>query len=646
MQTALNNRRIHTSSTSGVAPANEPASILAEAPSERIVRVISPALAKANFDAYGCAVDCEGSSEEEMQAEGVLSSLKSFINNNYAKATHEERLSAFFRSFESDYHQIALATNLIVGCDNLEARDFLSGLLKEPFERWAQRISPQTIRDVRTVNGGWGRPVQNELALIADELRFLEQRNEYSECFFLPLLFNSAAVLPSQTVYSLRNHIWHSKVVNRSPREFYDSLEELYTQRTEGLRVAWRGWIAQPEAQPNVSHRDPWRHSLAAVASEPADLLDQLRSNLDVLRAIPRALIETDDLQDSAIPFVFKLAKAIEAKRLEDIRAGIKGPRAIFTEFANEQALSLFDQPSTRSSEAVRIACQLLGIPITEIFSGGSSRAKGEDIASELFSLISCGYSILFERSSSIEMSARARGAIPNIRAPLQISMGGSVSHPTQTFSEIITLMELFRCNSMSLEELREITKSDPPTVMFYGRFNMKRADQALADFIIKRLKWQCVVVAPYESDLPTNKDIFKECHVVGDSPQKGKLNSIIETHKPKVLYMSNAEATANVDKHGSGQGKLRPATGLSLEELRESRTVLFHPLPASGELDWSIYGDPLFLGERQISNKIYFMAAMLTTMLLRDRLVDAPSKKMDSGALNNPTHKNRKHQP
>jgi len=134
--------------------------------------------------------------------------------------------------------------------------------------------------------------------------------------------------------------------------------------------------------------------------------------------------------------------------------------------------------------------------------------------------------------------------------------MGGNLHHPTQTFADLLTRMEHYQCHSNSLQELREVTKAHPPTIVFYGRFTQKRADQALANFAMERLGWECVVVAPYEQDLPLVNSTIEHKYVLADKRDQRELLSMMQRHSAKILYMSNAEATADTSAKGAGQGK------------------------------------------------------------------------------------------
>ena len=126
----------------------------------------------------------------------------------------------------------------------------------------------------------------------------------------------------------------------------------------------------------------------------------------------------------------------------------------------------------------------MLGMPVDALNASGSSRGKGESVISELFTFESYGVDVHFERSKEIETLAEQRSFVSHRGSPLLVSLGGNIHHPTQTCSDLMTLMELFRCESRTVEELVDRTQANPPCIAFYSRVDQKRADTALLHFV------------------------------------------------------------------------------------------------------------------------------------------------------------------
>lgn len=602
----------------------------------RLAAALDAGLDFTNFTAYGDRHD-EGwesgpvpSLRDSMRS---VDYLRDFMRTRYNHQEHRvafeyllERMSAA-DGLNSPRQAIHLLTVLLIGNDNEEARSVLKPPLVEHIRKWAQWATPADLGPSQNIGDSY-HTARNEIALLRDELyhNFTHEGHDYrfAECLFAVAEADGGKKFTRRS-YDPKTEQRLETVIDCGPAAFAESLlQSHYISRDAVRRYLDLRSESQRPREPADSPVLIESKTLEALVTErqeafAAGLIAFLHSPEGA--RLPRSLISADDLESKSFDHILGAARLVEQIRRLQWSIADRTWKGANNElvtglFEGRLAALVLDQESTRTKWAVKHAMRMLGIEVDELSGAGSSRGKGESVASELFTFESYGVDVHFERSKGIEQYAEKRLSQSHTGSPLLISLGGNLHHPTQTCSDVMTLMELFRCESRTIAELIDRTSKNPPCIAFYSRVDQKRADRALLDFVQQNLGWRTLLIVPGVEDIPRTACRVDEIVVHRNRHDQVGLRRILRKNNVAVTYMSNAEATAATDIKGSGQGRGEPATAMLLETIMDSGTFLMHPLPDSGEIEPVIYGHPRFLGARQITNKVHFIAAVTAYML------------------------------
>lgn len=374
-----------------------------------------------------------------------------------------------------------------------------------------------------------------------------------------------------------------------------------FTADENGMKKALKA-IARRQAKPAD------REAVARMEKN-RELGRKLAADLETCGAWPKVISSVDNLSEPQIDAVLQWAEEV-------VKGGLGSKGVIYSGLQGQHALLQFGQPSTRTNAAAHIACRdVLGMGVDDQDLSKSSAAKGESPASTRMTLRTHHYDTVLTRTKEFEAEAEAWTADPV--SPTRISLGGNEHHPTQTLSEVLTLMRHFGCEQMTLEELREKTHEKPPTISFIGHTKNKRADKALIRFILKYLpEWKVLNLVPEDKYLPEISGDKYKARVDENLRDQDHLIGLLKGEKVSIVYTCNAEKTSGED--GAGDG-IKPVNyHASVRTLNETGCMLMHPLPASenAEIEDAVLTHPNSLITAQMKGKIAVIASLVAHQL------------------------------
>lgn len=338
----------------------------------------------------------------------------------------------------------------------------------------------------------------------------------------------------------------------------------------------------------------------------------------------PSILSSVDDLSATQIQSVLQWSRLVEERVDESIvltsPQDIALPRdEFFTPFHGSCIRIESSAPSTRTVTAASAAGYGFGMVVDEAYL--TSRGKNETPLSEAVTLHSHGVDIVLRRSKLFESEARELQEKGDT-IPLLISLGGNDHHPTQTLAELKAIMEDFGIHDYDIEKLRQATDENPPTMVFIGHLEHKRADKALIQ-TIQRLfpKWKIRAYVPEDQHVPTFSTELNSnysCEVVDDLDDPAMVSTLVDGAYS--VYVANPAETSNTTSSSEAAPEVPPADyHLSAQVLHwHNHLKVFAPLPASEELDPQIFSMD---GNSQIikvmKNKVFVMNALMGHMLI-----------------------------
>ena len=298
-------------------------------------------------------------------------------------------------------------------------------------------------------------------------------------------------------------------------------------------------------------------------------------------------LIEPTDLSLDQLNEILALALDIIANRKK------------YAETCRGKKLAtLFYEPSTRTRLSFTAAMMELGGNVLGFSdAGNSSVSKGETVA-DTTKVISCFADIIAMRH--FEEGAALVAAL-NSRVPVINAGDGSHAHPTQTLTDLLTI-------------LREIGRLDNLTVGFCGDLKFGRTVHSLIKALSRHEGFKVVLIAPEQLRLP---DYVK--HEVCE------LNGIpyveVETMEEvmpqlDVLYMTRVQKERFTDENEYEM--VKDTYILTPDKIANAKTEMriLHPLPRVNEIAVEVDADPRAAYFRQVENGKFVRMALILKLL------------------------------
>jgi aspartate carbamoyltransferase catalytic subunit len=270
----------------------------------------------------------------------------------------------------------------------------------------------------------------------------------------------------------------------------------------------------------------------------------------------------------------------------------------------DKKLATLFYEPSTRTRLSFEAAMLNLGGKTLGFQSAASSSAsKGESVA-DTIRVISCYADICAMRhpKEGAPMVAAQYSGIPVINAG-----DGGHNHPTQTFTDLLTILELKG-------------RLDNMTIGLCGDLKFGRTVHSLINAMKRYPNVKFVLISPEELSIPQylREMLINENY---NFEEVRKLEDVIGDLD--ILYMTRVqkERFFNEEEYI----RLKNSFILDREKLSLAKPdcYVLHPLPRVNEITVDVDNDPRAAYFKQVQNGVYVRMALILILLGLDKKVE-----------------------
>ena len=265
---------------------------------------------------------------------------------------------------------------------------------------------------------------------------------------------------------------------------------------------------------------------------------------------------------------------------------------------------TLFYEPSTRTRLSFEAAMINLGGSVLGFSSADSSSASKGESVSDTIRVISCYADICAMRhpKEGAPMVAAEKAGIPVINAG-----DGGHQHPTQTLTDLMTILEL----RGSLDNF---------TIGLCGDLKFGRTVHSLIRSLIRYKNVKFILISPKELRVPDyiREDVLIHNNVEFEEVERledviPQLDILYMTRVQKERFFSEDEYLRMKDFYILNKEKMAAA---------KDNMYVLHPLPRVNEISVEIDDDPRAAYFKQVQFGVYVRMALILTLLGLDKTV------------------------
>lgn len=276
----------------------------------------------------------------------------------------------------------------------------------------------------------------------------------------------------------------------------------------------------------------------------------------------------------------------------------IKNPDAYAETCKRKKLATLFYEPSTRTRLSFTSAMMELGGNVLGFSDANSSSVSKGETVEDTVRVVSCFADVIAMRHhiEGAQLAAAEVSPVPIINAG-----DGSHSHPTQTLTDLLTM-------------LRELGHLDNLTIGFCGDLKFGRTVHSLIKAMSRFKGTKVVLIAPEELKLP---DYIKKDVCVASGVDFEEV-STIEEAMPQldVLYMTRVQKERFLDEDEFERVKDCFVLDNRRMALAKEKMAVLHPLPRVNEILKEVDADPRAAYFRQVQNGKYVRMALISKLL------------------------------
>jgi len=269
--------------------------------------------------------------------------------------------------------------------------------------------------------------------------------------------------------------------------------------------------------------------------------------------------------------------------------------------------VSVFYEPSTRTSCSFQSAMLKLGGNVISITDKYSSIEKGESLEDTIKTLNSYGDAIVIRhplKGSSIQAANASN--IPVINAG-----DGNGEHPTQALLDIFTIKTELKKFNINLDD----DKREKIHITFAGDLKNSRTIHSLIHVLSLFPKISFIYVSPYGLEMPEEiKTRIKAFEI--DQIEKKSLQEALQISD--VVYMTRVqkERFSNEEEYKNIMKTNNYIIDENLMKYAKEKMILMHPLPRLNEINVNVDKDPRAVYFEQVKNGVYMRMAILDDIL------------------------------
>ncbi|MDD6101760.1 MAG: aspartate carbamoyltransferase [Clostridiales bacterium] len=306
-----------------------------------------------------------------------------------------------------------------------------------------------------------------------------------------------------------------------------------------------------------------------------------------------RHLLNPLDFSVDEVQYMLKLAQNIK-----------NNPEKYSHVCEGKKLATLFYEPSTRTRLSFEAAMLNLGGKTLGFQSADSSSAsKGESVA-DTIRVISCYADIAAMRhpKEGAPMVASLYSGIPVINAG-----DGGHNHPTQTFTDLLTILELKG-------------RLDNMTIGFCGDLKFGRTVHSLINAMKRYDNVTFILISPEELAIP---QYLKEELIAGNFKFKEVRQLEEVMGELDILYMTRVQK----ERFFNEEEYIRLKNSFILDSkklnLAKKDCYVLHPLPRVNEIAVEVDNDERAAYFKQVQNGVYVRMALILILLGLDKVVE-----------------------
>jgi aspartate carbamoyltransferase len=276
------------------------------------------------------------------------------------------------------------------------------------------------------------------------------------------------------------------------------------------------------------------------------------------------------------------------------------------TQYPNKILVTMFCEPSTRTSCSFQAAAIKLGCKVISITDKMSSTEKGESLEDTIRTLQYYGDAIVLRHPmKGAALRAAAVSIVPIINAG-----DGNGEHPTQALLDAFTIYSEFESR---FEIEFDSEDRDIITIAFAGDLKNSRTIHSLVRLLTHFPKLRFLYVSPPELEMPEDVVNYVGAFNTYDQCKVADVKEAIKT--ADVLYMTRIQKerfeSESAYLTAMSHSELYSVTP-EIMELAKPQMMLMHPLPRLNEIPVEIDADERAVYFKQVENGLYMRMAIL----------------------------------
>jgi len=285
------------------------------------------------------------------------------------------------------------------------------------------------------------------------------------------------------------------------------------------------------------------------------------------------------------------------------------GPPSSIT-FPNKTLLTMFYEPSTRTSCSFQAAALKLGCKTISMTDKYSSSQKGETLEDTIKTLNYYADAIVLRHPEK----GAAKKAAQVSKIPIINAGDGNGEHPTQALLDIMTIYTELNNRNIDITS----TTRDPITITFVGDLKNSRTIHSLIHILALFPKIHFIYIAPPTLEMP--EEIVAQLSENVENPSIQQTTTItLHDAIPitDVLYMTRIQKERFPTERDyysialSHDYKNYCINKAAIQKAKQT-AIIMHPLPRSNEIDTDVDDDPRALYMTQVENGVYMRMAIL----------------------------------
>jgi aspartate carbamoyltransferase len=319
-------------------------------------------------------------------------------------------------------------------------------------------------------------------------------------------------------------------------------------------------------------------------------------------------------MQKSTIKHILSVSQFSKQQVLQYIERAsqIKQNGITNATFPNKTLLTMFYEPSTRTSCSFQAAAQKLNLKIISMTDKYSSSQKGESLEDTIKTLNYYADAIVLRHPEK----GAAKKAAQVSRVPIINAGDGNGEHPTQALLDIMTIYTELKTRNIDITT----DNRDPITITFVGDLKNSRTIHSLIHMLALFPKIQFIYISPPTLEMP--EEIIAQLNTNIENPIQQTTNITLKDAIPMtdVLYMTRIQRERFPTERDYYSITLNHnyknyCINKAAIQTAKPTAIIMHPLPRSTEIDPDVDDDPRAMYMTQVENGVYMRMAILETI-------------------------------